>query len=332
MPESSDRVRNILIAGGGVAGWMAAAHIATGLRSLGVEDHNVVVVAPSSAAPLGVGEATVPSIRTTLAFLGIDERTFIERVGATLKYGIRFEGWRDGSTDDVYFHPFTTTGADGDPAEWLGAAPDRTVREWSRRALATRTAVAAEPAGGTESAANYAFHLDTARLGGLLCERALTLGARHVDDSVADVEVREGRIGEVITAEGRSFRAAPDPDPGAVDLFVDCTGFSRSLIGRLGARWQPATGALLCDRAVAGRRSHRGSATTRLYTTASAHSAGWMWEIDLAGDTSIGVVYSSAFMPDDEAEGLLRRRIGPDAATRRIPFRAGTVDRPWIGN
>jgi hypothetical protein len=42
---------------------------------------------------IGVGEGTFPSIRGTLATIGIDEARFIRECNGTFKQGIRFNDW-----------------------------------------------------------------------------------------------------------------------------------------------------------------------------------------------------------------------------------------------
>ena len=65
----------IVIAGGGSAGWMAAATLA---RFSGRE---IVLVESDAIGTVGVGEATIPQIRLFNAALGIDEAFLRETKG-----------------------------------------------------------------------------------------------------------------------------------------------------------------------------------------------------------------------------------------------------------
>src|SRR5882757_7916483 len=93
-------VKRVLIVGGGSAGWLTAAFLA---KTLG-EAVSITLVESREIGIIGVGEGTFPSIRGTLAAIGIDEARFIRECNATFKQGVRFANWASG--DDHYFHPF----------------------------------------------------------------------------------------------------------------------------------------------------------------------------------------------------------------------------------
>jgi tryptophan halogenase len=99
-------VRKVVIAGGGTAGWMAAASIA---KLLG-RNLEVTLIESDAIPTVGVGEATIPSLLTLHQLLGIDEQEFMRATQATFKLGISFENWRDIAKD--YIHSFGWTGKD----------------------------------------------------------------------------------------------------------------------------------------------------------------------------------------------------------------------------
>ena len=85
-------VKNILILGGGSAGWLAAGIIAA--------EHGpglgVTLVESPDVPTIGVGEGTWPSMRETLRKMGVSERDFIRECDASFKQGSKFIGWREG--------------------------------------------------------------------------------------------------------------------------------------------------------------------------------------------------------------------------------------------
>src|SRR5579859_4939091 len=87
---------DIIIAGGGAAGWLTACYLqrALGARAgFGASPPTITVIESPDIGIIGVGEGTFPTIRTTLATLGIDEARFLRESSATCKQGIRFDDW-----------------------------------------------------------------------------------------------------------------------------------------------------------------------------------------------------------------------------------------------
>jgi tryptophan halogenase len=155
-------------------------------------------------------------------------------------------------------------------------------------------------------------------------------GVRHLRDHVVDVELEEnGDIGAVKTRGGERLTA---------DLYIDCSGFAALLMEKaLGVGWVDCSEWLLCDRAVTMhvpyQRHYPGY--VRPYTTATALSAGWVWEIPLQDKRSLGYVHASAFLDDEAAERELRRFEGPHAESldaRVVPFKVGHREKCWVQN
>ena len=327
--------RRILIVGGGTAGWLTAAYLARHL-ALSERSHlEVTVLESPDIGPIGVGEGTFPTIRATLQFLGIDERRFVRETAATFKQGIRFVDWA--STGQEFLHPFEapfyTEGTSLVPY-WL--LQDEATRVPFAQAVTLQARVAAAqraPKRGHEAAfagpLNYAYHFDALKLARVLAERAQELGVQHVEATLSAVTRDErGAIEHVDTLQHGRFQA---------DLYVDCTGFRAELIGQApGAEFHAVRNHLFADRALTCKLPvDHGDATLESCTIATAHEAGWTWEIGLNGSRGIGCVYSSDHMTDDRAAEILRAYVGPgheDMATRRIPFAAGWRQKQWVRN
>jgi len=115
------RVKKVVIAGGGTAGWVAAAALAKQLGKL----LDIVLVESDQIGTVGVGEATIPPMRVFHSMLGVDEQEFMRATNATFKLGISFENW--GDLNKKYFHPFGTTGQSSFLADfqhfWLHGRP-----------------------------------------------------------------------------------------------------------------------------------------------------------------------------------------------------------------
>ncbi|MEE3622777.1 tryptophan halogenase family protein [Nitrospirillum sp. BR 11752] len=335
------RARTILIVGGGTAGWLAAAYLA---RYLGVREDGpirITLLESQDIGIVGVGEGTFPTIRNTLKFLGLDEARFMRETAATFKQGIRFDRWVTGAEDDSFFHPFEAPF----PMEGAGLVPywllqERDARPPFAQAMTLQPRVAEArrapkrgPEGDFEAPLNYAYHFDAAKAAAALARCARDLGVLHLQGTVTDVALGpDGAIDHVLTREQGSLSA---------DFYLDCSGFRAELIGRaLGVPQKPVKPILATDRALSCKVPHgMPDAPLESVTLATAHAAGWTWDIGLEGGRGIGCVYSSDHMSDDAAEAALRAYLAPllgrDAAPppfRRIAFDPGYRETPWVRN
>ena len=327
-------MQQVLIVGGGSAGWLAACYMDALLNGAGPRRVAFTVLESPTIGRIGVGEATIPSMRETLRRIGIDERSFMQAASATCKQGILFEGWS--GPGETYFHPFDRfqSGAYFDQAgmQWiLGSDPPAFADMVSAQpALAARNLSPKRPGDGDyKGALAYAYHMDAELFADHLAMVGRGRGITHLRDEVVDVAVgADGLIASVGTAQGHTVSA---------DLYIDCTGFAAVLSrGALKVPFQDYGQWLLCDRAVALRIPHpEPTPEVRPFTTATALSAGWRWDIGLSDRRGLGYVYSSAFLSDDAAAAELKASVGAEAEgmePRRLAFRTGCSTAPWTGN
>ena len=332
-------IANITIVGGGTAGWLSACLIAARVDPAADHSITVTLIESPDIAAIGVGEGTWPTMRRTLARIGISETEFLLACDASFKQGTRFEGWRDGAVDDVYFHPFVPP-VDIDPAilvtAWQQLDASRSFAEICSpqpTACALNLAPRQHAMPDYAGALNYAYHLDATKLAALLQRHATgKLGVRHLRDHVLTVE--RAVNGDIASVETR--------DNGKVggDLFIDCTGqASRLLSDELGVPWIDRGDELFNDRALAVQVPVAADSTIASQTNAIAHSAGWIWDIGLPTRRGIGCVYSCRHASDDDAAATLTsylRRNAPQAGEklsfRRLTFRSGHRESFWVNN
>ncbi|WP_447727118.1 tryptophan halogenase family protein [Sphingomonas koreensis] len=322
--------RNIVIAGGGTAGWMTAAALA---RFCG-RGWAITLVESEEIGTVGVGEATIPMIRLFNQALGIDEAEFLRETQGTWKLAIEFDGW--GAPGERYMHAF------GQVGRGLGLLPFH--HYWLRARAAGR----AEPLGDyvlnavaakanrfahVERAADsalppvpYAFHFDAGLYAAYLRRYAEARGVARIEGRIDGVE-RHGESGDVAAlALAGGARVAGD-------LFVDCSGFRGLLIeGALETGFEDWGHWLPCDRALAVPCDRVDPLVP--YTRATARAAGWQWRIPLQHRTGNGYVFSSVHISEDEAAATLLANLdgAAQADPRLLKFRAGKRRKAWNRN
>ncbi len=318
------KIRKLVIAGGGTAGWMAAAMFARQLR----ETLDIALVESDEIGTVGVGEATIPPLRLFHEYMDVRETDFLRAVQGTFKLGISFENWRDLGED--YFHSFGWVGRErwtaGFQHYWLRGHLLGLARDYGDYCPETTASLRNRFAISLHNVLNYAYHIDAGLYGQFLRGIAEELGVvRH-----------EGRIEQVEQDPTSGFITGLRLQSGQLvtgDLFIDCTGFRGLLIGQtLDVGFDDYGDWLPCDRAIAVPTESSGAAQP--YTRSIAHEAGWQWRIPLQHRVGNGMVFSSRHWSDDEARARLLDNVQGRVLgePRLIRFRAGQRHRYWHKN
>jgi tryptophan halogenase len=324
-------IREVVIVGGGTAGWMAAAALS---RFLNNGYTRVTLIESEEIGTIGVGEATIPPLIAFNSLLGINENEFMKATQATFKLGIEFVNW--GGVGDRYFHPFGSMGQDlqGLPFHQLylrerarRVMPD--ITEWAMTAVAASRGKFARPGREAQfplNQLNYAFHFDAGLYARFLRNFAEAGGVRRVEGRIVDVQLNgeTGFVESVKLSGGQSI---------AGELFIDCSGFRGLLIEQaLETGYEDWTHWLPCDRAIAVPSKLSGLAEP--FTRSTAHSSGWQWRIPLQHRMGNGHVYSSAHISDEDAQRVLLDNLEgePLAEPRRLSFTTGRRKMAWNRN
>ncbi len=332
MRESGDRsIREIVIIGGGTAGWMTAAALSDRLSGM---DVSITLVESAEIGTVGVGEATLPQIRTFNQMLGIDEAELMARTAATIKLGIEFCDW--GKVGDSYIHPFGIFGEPIGPADfqhyWVRQHRRGKAEPFGSYCLPIvaakndRFAIPpAHPATPLHAFA-YAFQFDASLYAAFLADYAQQKGVRRQEGKVVSVSCHgeSGFIEKVILESGQQISG---------ELFVDCSGFRGLLIEQeLQTGYDDWSHWLWSNRAWAVPCEIAGSVGP--YTRATARTGGWQWRIPLQHRVGNGHVYCDRYISDQDAvDQLVQSLEGPAIADpKQLFFKTGKRRKLWNRN
>lgn len=318
------QIKRVVIAGGGTAGWMAAAAVSKMLGKV----LDITLVESEEIGTVGVGEATIPTLLSFHQMLGIGEQEFMAAVQGTIKLGISFENWLD--IGHRYIHSFGFSGQDQRTAGfqhfWLRGRREGIASGYEDYCFELKAALADRFAHLPRGGINYAYHMDASLYAKFLRQMSERHGARRVEGKIADVltDAETGCISALKMEDGTLIEG---------DFFIDCTGFRSLLIGKtLGIGFEDWSHWLLNDSALATQTTAVRDAVP--YTRSIAWTAGWQWRIPLQHRVGNGIVYASRYTSDDEARAHFLSSIEGEIIKQPWPvrFRPGRRERYWEKN
>ena len=338
------KLDNIVIVGGGAAGWIAALYARIALPKA-----DITVVESSDIGILGAGEGTVPDFIEMTDFLGIPFSKLVKEADATIKNSIKFTNWTgDGSYFHHSFNTDTNLGLDGSNVlhpnvcetnlgiltnvVHSGAIPDIDVVDMAGQQCKVPFTVAegiadfdADPLTNYRTNTRFAAHFNAGKLANLLKSYGFERGIRVIDGIVTDIEKNEyDEVSKLTLDTGKEIK---------VDFLFDCTGFSRLFIGKeYGAEWKSHEEHLTVNAAIPFFLPIAEDAIPP-YTEAIAMKYGWMWKIPTTERFGCGYVYDSRFIDAEDAKKEVEEYLGRTITVpRQFTFNAGYYKTPWIKN
>ena len=335
----SQQIKEIVIVGGGSAGWIVAASLITQLI-----DVKITVIESPDIPTVGVGESTVGGIRAWLRMVGIRDQDFVKASDASYKLAIKFNNFYKKNSGSWYYpfgHACLKDTAHGREDWFIKKAlyPDTPSHDYAnsyypQMALVNDNKIMLND-GNLDNFDFYndtAFHFDAAKLGAWLRDHhCVPKGVVYVSDEVKSISTDDNGIAELVLNSGSKITA---------DLFVDCTGFKSLLLGEaLGVPFNSYEKLLPNNRAWATRIDYTDKEKQLdSVTDCTALENGWVWNIPLWSRVGTGYVYSDKYITPEQAKEdfithLKSKGYDPTGCEfRDIKMRVGKHEKLWVKN
>ncbi|NKF51007.1 tryptophan 7-halogenase [Shewanella sp. WXL01] len=335
------QISKVAIIGGGTAGWLAANHLGLALAGRGIQ---LTLIESPDIPTIGVGEGTVPSIRQTLKRFGIRETEFIRSCDVSFKQSIKFQNWLNKQLHgegNFYHHLFDNPFRFGEQhskawyQDWQSSQTDSAYAQTVSPQFAACEANLAPKQITTpeyESVCGYAYHLNAAKFAQLLSDNAKgKFNVEHVKANVLDAKLHaNGAIKSLILDK---HSAQPERE---FDFYIDCSGFESILHAKvLKSDFVDKSSQLFVNQALVAQVPTDESKALPPYTLATAHQAGWIWDIALPSRRGCGLVFSDNYISSEQAQDKFAKYLGAAAAQasiRQIPMKVGYRKQFWQQN
>lgn len=314
-----NKVKHIIIFGGGTSGWLSAAYLVANLNT----PTKITLIESSEIGPIGVGEGTQPATARFLYDAGLLPKTWMKPSNASFKLGVEFEGW----TDENFFieNDFIENTVVGPGVRTVDYFVDRPAKEyfdWMPAYQFAKNNVSPKLAHMDTNFSvmhNKDFGAVHFNAFDILSSLKELIGDRisYFDTKIIDVKKDNNGITGLVDQEGRMHTA---------DLYLDCTGFASVLIEKtLDVPFDSIEGLLPCNRAVMIPTQYKDPEQECFpYTKATAMDAGWRFTIPTFNRIGNGYVYSDKFITPEQAEQELRDALGePDLPAKHLKMKCG---------
>ena len=321
---------DIIVVGGGSAGWMSASTLIKEFP-----DKKIAVIESPEIATIGVGESTIGQIRNWTTFLGIEDKSFLKHADGTYKLGIKFtDFYKKGESFHYPFGvPVLEDTHDGFNDWWYKKFiyPETPYTDYvncyfSQMALVNQNKLSINEDGQFDKFylfSDTAFHFDAIKFGLWLRDfYSLPKGVIHIKEHIDTIEQNENGIKSL----NEKYKA---------DLYIDCTGFASILLGKtLQVPFESYLDILPNNTAWATRLPYKNKREELVnHTNSTAVENGWIWKIPLWSRMGTGYVYSDNFIDDDAALKQFQKHLGTDELEfRKIKMRVGIHERLWEKN
>ena len=317
----------IVIVGGGTAGWVTAA-----MWIKETVGHDITVVESSKVGIIGAGEGSTGSmpwfVRDKWPDNIVNELDFLRKTKATLKMAINMKNWKGDGTS--YYSPFHGSPTDGHPIDTAmlgsilkhGRSDYSSLHSWMLDdGLTTFRKVNGRIVQGLE---NHSYHFDGVEVGKYFKDICVKRGVKVIDSVVDDLTFDEDEFLQSIKlTNGETIEA---------DMWFDCSGFAKVLMGKTKNKWISYKNHLPCNSAITFS-DDISSKTVRFETLSETMNAGWMWKIPLQQRHGCGYVYCDEYQTYEESLAEIEAKLGKKITPlNHIKFESGKYEKIWYKN
>lgn len=306
----------ICIVGSGTAGLVSAL-----VMKQRFPDSQVDIVCSKRIGIIGVGEGSTEHWLGFAKFVGIDTNEMIKSCDATFKIGIVFKDWgvpdymhsiQDGYNlvwEKNYPIVFAKLISDGAPAKEMNGEIfwDNKVQKWF---LENNVSPVAQ------------YHFDTFKLNDYLTKIALDRDIAIYHDEIIDATLTASGDIDELQSEDATYK---------YDFYIDCTGFKKFLISKLGAKWVSHKEYLKTNSAIVFQTQDTDN--YNMWSLAKSMDYGWLFRTPVFGRWGNGYIYDDEFLTPEQAKAEVESVLGHEIKIgQHIKFDPGALDTPWIKN
>lgn len=312
---------NIVIVGGGTAGWLVGLYLATKRPQ-----HQYTVIDSASIEPIGVGEAATGKFNDLLVSCGIDLHEFMVDTDALPKHALRFVNWaKDPGSFDSPLEYSVTANESFDSRLFLQVLTDKPIEYASVSGLYSTQEKTSYQLVDNKliQTARHALQFDANKTAKVLRRYALARGVKHISDTIIDVSVNDQGISYLKTESGNIITG---------DLYIDCSGLARLLIGQLNPYINDASKYIHVNSAMLFRLPND-QRPKRTVGVSIARCHGWNFEISTRQRIGSGYVHNSNLTTHDEIINELSQSYGQEIEPiKTIRWNPGSLNDVWIKN
>ena len=342
----SKKIKHIVVVGGGSSGWLTVCNLLYRISSL--KNIKITLIESKDIPIIGVGESVTGKMWNCINYfdhLG-DQKEFLRETGSTFKYGIQHIDWYEkghsflspiGST---FVNETTYPTKDYDYIRILHIAEKMKYLKPLQNRLMTENkvyCVNGEPGNpykdiigenGFKEIHDFdvAYHIDAFETSKYLRKKCIATGrVDRLEDTVSDILMNEnGGIKSLKLKSGVEVEA---------DFFIDCSGWSRVLMNKVGAKFVSYKDNLLVNKAFVFPKPLEENEVMKNHTYITAREYGWTFEIQLQNRTGRGYIFNGDMVDIDKAIDEVSNAYGEKIVPKKVlDFECGRIDKFWINN